>query len=107
RSGIPLAYLRTAPPEALEGSNMFSTRRGFSLIEIVVTLVAGSVLLGIAAPSVSGVRGHFAVSGARTTFSSLHARARAQAIERGGTVRLVVDAAHDHVAIWSGGRDSR
>ena len=86
---------------------MFSTRRGFSLIEIVVTLVAGSVLLGIAAPSVSGVRGHFAVSGARTTFSSLHARARAQAIERGGTVRLVVDAAHDHVAIWSGGRDSR
>lgn len=81
---------------------MTSKRAGFSLIEVIITMLVGSILVSIAMPSVTGARGRYAVTGARSTFSALHARARAQAIERGTTVRLVVDMVGDSASIWSG-----
>ena len=81
---------------------MTTRRHGFSLIEVITTMMIGSILVSIAMPSVTGARGRYAVTGARSTFSALHARARAQAIERGTTVRLVVDAVGDSVSILSG-----
>jgi Tfp pilus assembly protein FimT len=82
---------------------MFSTRQGFSLIETVITVLTGTILVSIASPSVSGARDRLSVTGARTAFSSLHARARAQAVERGTTVNIVVNPDDDSVTLIAGG----
>ncbi|HSW31862.1 MAG TPA: prepilin-type N-terminal cleavage/methylation domain-containing protein [Longimicrobiales bacterium] len=76
--------------------------RGFTLIEVVIALLLGSILTGIALTSYGNAQGRFAVRGARNTFTSLHARARATAIERGTTVRLVIDVAGDSIMITRG-----
>ncbi|MHB1193350.1 MAG: pilus assembly FimT family protein [Longimicrobiales bacterium] len=76
--------------------------RGFTLIEVVIALLIGSILTGIALSSYGNAQGRFAVRGARNTFTSLHARARATAIERGSTVRLLVDVGGDSVVITNG-----
>ena len=81
---------------------MHSSRRGFTLIELVVALLIGSILTGIALTSVGSARGGAAVRGARTTFATLHARARAQAIEAGTRVIMVIDPAGDSVALLRG-----
>jgi len=76
--------------------------RGFTLIEIVIALVIGSILTSIALSSYRNAQGRFAVRGARTTFVAMHARTRATAIERGTTVRLVIDAGGDSIMITRG-----
>jgi prepilin-type N-terminal cleavage/methylation domain-containing protein len=76
--------------------------RGFTLIEVVIALLIGSILTSIALSSYGNAQGRFAVRGARNTFTSLHARARATAIERGTTVRLLVDVGGDSVVITRG-----
>lgn len=78
------------------------SRHGFTLIELVIAILIGSILTSIALSSYGNARGRFAVRGARSTFASLHARARAQAIERGTTVRLLLDVAGDSVSLWVG-----
>ncbi len=78
-------------------------RSGFSVIELVIVLMIGSILTSIVITSFSGVSGRFAVKGARQTFMSMHARARAQAVEYGRTVRLNVDAGGDSVWLSTGG----
>lgn len=82
---------------------MKQSRFGFSVIELVIALLIGSILTTIALSSYGNARGRYAVRGARDTFASLHARARAQAIERGATVHLVVDVSGDSIFLWSGG----
>ena len=72
---------------------------GFTVVELVVTLLIGSILTSIALASFGNARGRFAVRGARTTFATVHARARAQAIELGGIVRLWVDVSGDSVVL--------
>ncbi len=67
---------------------MVRGRTGFTIIELVVVILIGSVLTSMALTSYGSVRGRFAVSGARNTYVALHARARAQAIEQGENVRL-------------------
>jgi prepilin-type N-terminal cleavage/methylation domain-containing protein len=85
----------------LTGADM-SRRRGFTLIEVVIALLIGSILTSIALSSFGNARGGYAVRGARTTFASLHARTRAQAIEAGNRVLLFVDVAGDSAFIWNG-----
>jgi prepilin-type N-terminal cleavage/methylation domain-containing protein len=79
-------------------SKMDNPRSGFSIIELVVVLMVGSILTGIALMTFEGVSGRYAVNGARQSFMSLHARARAQAVEYGGTVQLNLDPAGD--SMW-------
>ena len=74
---------------------MKDRRSGFSVVELVVVLMVGSVLTSIAIRNFSGVSGRFAVKGARQTLMSMHARARAQAVEYGQTVRLNMSASGD------------
>ncbi|MDP2957912.1 MAG: type II secretion system protein [Longimicrobiales bacterium] len=77
--------------------------RGFTLIEVVIALLIGSILTSIALTGFGNARGRFAVRGARNTFVSLHARARAAAIEGGTTARLTVYPSGDSVTIVRGG----
>ncbi len=82
---------------------MDNRRSGFSLIELVVVLMVGSVLTSIAITSFHGVSGRFATRGARQTFMGMHARARAQAVEYGQTVRLHLSPDGDSVWLSRGG----
>jgi prepilin-type N-terminal cleavage/methylation domain-containing protein len=81
---------------------MRRTRLGFSLIELIIARLIGSILTSIALTGYGNVQGRFAVRGARSTFATMHARARAQAIEKGATVRLVVSVAGDSVYLLTG-----
>jgi len=76
--------------------------RGFTLVEVVIVLVIGSILMSIAMTGFGNARGPCAVRGARSTFAALHARTRAQAIEAGARVLLFVDVAGDSAFIWEG-----
>lgn len=77
-------------------------RRGFTLIELVIVLLIGSILTSIALAGFGNARGGFAVRGARTTLGSLHARARAQAIEAGSMILMVIDPAGDSITLVNG-----
>ena len=98
--------LAEGPPRSAialsERMDMYDGRSGFSIIELVVVLLVGSVLTSIAITNFNGVSGRFAVKGAQQTLMSMHARARVQAIEYGQTVRLHVDPAGDSVWLSRG-----
>ena len=80
-------------------------RLGFTLIEIVIALLIGSILTSIAMTSFGNARGSFAVRGAKNTFVSMVARARAQAIEQGESVWLIMDTAGDSAFVWYDSRN--
>ena len=82
---------------------MENRRSGFSIIELVVVLMVGSVLTSIAITSFHGISGRFATRGARQTFMGMHARARAQAVEYGQTVQLHLSPDGDIVWLTRGG----
>jgi len=82
--------------------DMDKRRSGFSIIELVVVLMVGSVLTSIAVREFNGVSGRFAVKGARQTLMSMHARARMQAVELGQTVKLNIDPVDDRVWLSRG-----
>jgi prepilin-type N-terminal cleavage/methylation domain-containing protein len=77
-------------------------RRGFTLIELIIVVLIGSILTGIALSSYGKAQGRFAVRGARNTLVSMHARTRAMAIERGSNVQLVIDVSGDSIMVTSG-----
>lgn len=79
------------------------SRTGFTLIEVVIVLMIGVILTTIALSSFGGAQDRLAVRQARSTFAGLHARTRAQAIERGEMARLFVDTDRDSVWIEMGG----
>ena len=62
----------------------------------------GSVLTSVAITSFKGVSGRFATKGARQTLMAMNARARAQAVEYGRTVRLNLDPGGDSVWLSRG-----
>ena len=76
---------------------MDQRRSGFSIIELVVVMMVGSVLTSIAIKSFNGVSGRFATTGARQTFMAMHARARTHAVEYGRIVQLNLDPDDDSV----------
>lgn len=76
--------------------------RGFTAVEMVIVVVLMAILTSIAVRSFGNVLSSTNVRGARNVFRSLHARARAQAIERGQLSRLIVNAGSDQVVISIG-----
>ncbi|MDA0312894.1 MAG: prepilin-type N-terminal cleavage/methylation domain-containing protein [Gemmatimonadetes bacterium] len=78
---------------------MQDKRAGFTIIELVIALMIGSILTSIALSSFGNSTARFSVSGARNAFVSLHARARASAIERGTTATLFIDLGADTAAV--------
>lgn len=77
---------------------MQRSRSGFTIIELVIVIVVGSILTSIALTQISGAQGRIAVKGARTTYAAVQARARAHGIEMGQNVRFRVDSTGD--SIW-------
>lgn len=73
------------------------------MIEMVVAIMVGAILLGIAMSAFSGVQERMASGQAVRTFQALHARARAQAIETGSVARLWVDVEGDSVTLRRAG----
>lgn len=82
---------------------MAINRRGFTLLELIIAIALGSLLTTIGANSMGPVWARTSVRSARDTFMSLHARGRAEAIERGQAVRTVVSATGDSAYVWSNG----
>lgn len=78
---------------------MFSRRAGFTMVELVIAILIGSILTSIALASFRNVTGRFAARGAKETFVALHARTRATAIESGQAVSLIVNSTGDSVYI--------
>ena len=76
--------------------------QGFSLLELVIVLMIAFVLLSVMTQRIGKARSVLAAQSARHTFLSLHARTRAQAIEFGVTVRLMVDIEGDSAWIAQG-----
>jgi prepilin-type N-terminal cleavage/methylation domain-containing protein len=70
-------------------------RAGFTLIELVVVILIGSILMGFALASFQNAQSAFAARGAKSMYATFHQKARARAIETGETVRLIVDVQGD------------
>ena len=77
---------------------MKSRTRGFTLIELVIVILIGSILTGIALNSFQNVQSRFAVQSAKRVYMSWHQRARSRAIEMGETVVLLVYTQGDSAA---------
>lgn len=94
--------LRPKPVYTLFGHNMKRTS-GFTLVEVVIALIFAAILLGVAVSAFGAVINRTAASQGLQAFQSLHARARAHAIEGGTNTMLWVDTPGDSVWITRNG----
>lgn len=76
---------------------------GFTLIELVVVILIGSILTGFALSSFQSAQAAIAARGAKSMYATLHQRARARAIELGETVLFLVDTSGDSAFMFSNG----
>lgn len=72
---------------------------GFTLIELIVVILIGSILVGVSLSSFNNVQSRFAVRGAKQTYATWHQRARSMAIESGETIIMVVWVTGDSTAM--------
>jgi prepilin-type N-terminal cleavage/methylation domain-containing protein len=72
---------------------------GFTLLELLIVLVIGGVLGTVTIRSFSQVHGSLGARTAQSTFLTMHAQARAIAVEQGRDILLVVDPASGEVRI--------
>jgi prepilin-type N-terminal cleavage/methylation domain-containing protein len=78
-------------------------RSGFTLIELVVVILVGSILVGVAMSSFQNAQSGYNVRGAKTMYATLHQLARARAIELGRSTFLIVDSDGDSAYTQEGG----
>lgn len=65
--------------------------KGFTLIELLIVLVVGGLLGSVTIRAFSQVHGSLGSRTAQSTFLTMHAQARALAVERGEAMVLEVD----------------
>jgi prepilin-type N-terminal cleavage/methylation domain-containing protein len=97
----------TPPPAESPLMPLFHTTRsrrsGFTLLEMIVVITITGALSSIAILAFSTVHGRLGARSAQDNFLSMHAQARAFAVERGTTVRFIMDAVEDRLRIeWTG-----
>lgn len=80
------------------------SRRGFTLLELLVVVSVGGVLTSLTFMTFSRVHGQLGTSSAVSNVLSLHHQARALAVERGALVNFVVDEALGEVRVEGGGQ---
>jgi prepilin-type N-terminal cleavage/methylation domain-containing protein len=73
---------------------------GFTLIELVVVILIGTIIVGIGLSTFGNAQARFAARGAQTRYATLHQRARAKAIERGRTMILIIDTVGDSAFVY-------
>ena len=78
-------------------------RAGFTIIELIIVIVIGSILVGVALSSFQTVQASLAARGAKNMYATLHQRARVRSIELGQRSLLYIDTTGDSAAIFSGG----
>ena len=79
------------------------SRQGFTILELIVALMIGSVLTGMVMRPFGDVSREASIRSAREVFAGLVGKARARAIERGTTVELRAFTSGDSVALWQDG----
>lgn len=85
-------------PEKMKSSRI----GGFTVVEMLVALMIGGILAGIVFRQQEPARARAAVRSAVLQFNSMHALARAAAVERGAAVLFIVDPIGDSVAVRQG-----
>jgi type II secretion system protein H len=75
------------------------SRRGFTLIEIIVVIIVGTALTGIVSLSLSNVQQATALDQSHRMLSSMLQRARTQAIQEGRSIELRLDGPNDYAAV--------
>ena len=80
------------------------SRRGASLLEMMVVISIAAILLSKASSSFSDARGATQVRAAAEAYAGMAHLARAQAVEHGTTVRFGTNLAADSVSISRGGQ---
>ena len=78
-------------------------RAGFTVIEMLIAVVIGSILTTVALSRISGAQTRIAVRGAQSTYAAIHYRARVHGIEKGRNVMLHVETLGDSVWIEDNG----
>ena len=74
---------------------------GFTLIEVLITILIGVVLTGLAVKGFGLTSSQLSVRQAKNVFNGMAARARARSIETGTRTVLVVWESGDSVSIWN------
>jgi prepilin-type N-terminal cleavage/methylation domain-containing protein len=82
---------------------MERSRNGFTLIELVVVILIGSILVGVAMNSFQSAQSAYRARSGKTVYATLHQLARARAVELGQTVLLYVDTDGDSAFTVDGG----
>ena len=75
------------------------TRPGFTLMEVLITLTAASILMSMASVSAAGLRHQSEVRGSSYRYVAKHSLARAVAVRMGRTAQLRTDQAGRRVWI--------
>jgi prepilin-type N-terminal cleavage/methylation domain-containing protein len=97
---LPAEHVRPSePPSSLVNVVPMTRRSGFTIIELVVTIVVAAALLTLVSRALGDVQRRIAADQAMKTYEAMHARARAHAVERGTTVRLILDTAGDSASV--------
>jgi prepilin-type N-terminal cleavage/methylation domain-containing protein len=73
---------------------------GFTIIELLIVIMIGSVLVGVTFSGVQGVQTRMAVQGAKTAYMTVFQRSRAKSIEMGETIIIQSLSSTDVVRTW-------
>jgi prepilin-type N-terminal cleavage/methylation domain-containing protein len=88
---------------AARAASTARVRAGFTLIELVVVLLVGTIVTSIAMSTFQTAQASVAARSAKNLYATVHQRARVRSIETGQRALLYVDTVGDSALIFSSG----